>query len=268
MTCPEETRLEGFSTYVFPDSGDGRTVYWRGPHGRPGVILLHELPGMVEQCVDLGTELATPHQGREGLQVHMPLLFGTPREEGSSLDQAKWVWCMRSEMSMFSSSRKSPITEWVAALAADVANRTGVERVGVIGMCLTGSLVFGLIAEPSVGAVVASQPSLPFGITPWQRRSLGMPTGEFKNNLDGAAPLLAMRYRGDFICPRQRLESLAGAYEQELPEPKPGERQDEQLEGLRIIDVPGRAHALLTLNRDDDTVTAVKDFLHENLDRT
>ncbi len=263
MTDDVATPIEGFSTYSFP--ADGRTVYRRGPESRPGVILLHELPGMVEECVALGRELSTPVDDFDGFDVHMPLLFGQPNQGGSPREMVQGLWCMRAEMSLFSLSRPSPITSWVADLANDVAQGSGHRRVGVIGMCLTGSLVLGLVAETAVGAVVASQPSLPFAISPPHRRSYGVPPDVIAPHVADGPPVLATRYRRDLWCPRQRFVSLARTYDHELPPPDQGERQDETLGNLRIIDVPGRRHALLTLHRDDETVEDVKQFLVTSL---
>ncbi|MGI9594774.1 MAG: dienelactone hydrolase family protein [Acidimicrobiales bacterium] len=258
--------LAGFSHYAFDGPAENRkTVYHRGPDDRPGVILLHELPGMVEECVTLGTELSTAAEGFEAFQVHMPLLFGSPNQNGGPIDSAKALWCMRNEMSLLSASKPSPITRWVAALAEDVATRTGVDRVGVIGMCLTGSLVFGLAADTNVGAVVASQPSLPFAFTPAKRRSLGMPKAAIRDAADSASPMLAMRYRKDIACPRRRLEELADAYGGRFDRPETDIPQDETIGNLRIREIPGRKHALLTLHRDDETVEVVKRFLTESL---
>ncbi|MDH3295573.1 MAG: dienelactone hydrolase family protein [Acidimicrobiia bacterium] len=259
----DQPPLEGFLTYSFPEGG--RPVYWRGPRYRPGVILLHELPGLVKDCVDLARELSSPEDDFPGFQVHLPLLFGQPHQAGSVGDMIEGLWCMRREMSLLSVSRPSPITSWVAALADQVASQSGQPRVGVIGMCLTGSLVFGLVAEPSVGAVVASQPSLPFPVSPKRRQSYGVPPTELQPHAANGAPVMAMRYRDDRACPRQRFVQLAQTYGHRLAEPEEGVRQDETLGKLRIIDVPGSRHAMLTLHRDDRTVGDVKRFLSENL---
>jgi Tfp pilus assembly PilM family ATPase len=56
MSTPK--RLEGFDTFEHEDDGISHTVYTRG--AGPGVLLMHELPGMVRQCVDLATVIANP----------------------------------------------------------------------------------------------------------------------------------------------------------------------------------------------------------------
>ncbi len=253
-----DEELEGFDRYVFPQEA-GRTVYWRGPERAPAVILLHELPGMVPECVELARQLSS------GYQVHLPLLFGAPGQTGNALDMARWTWCIRHEFSLLSRGTTSPITAWVADLVHEVAERTQVPRVAVIGMCLTGSLVFGLVAEPQVAAVVASQPSLPFGLTPAHQRDLSVPSEQFRRDAATGAPVLAMRYRGDPVCPRARLVQLARAYGEELPPGPQDQTLDVTLGKLRIVEVPGRKHALLTAHRHEDAVAALREFLEAHL---
>ena len=264
MRCAEPGEIEGFVRYVHEVDGRGYTVYHRGPATRPGVILLHELPGMVEQCVALGRTLSTPVDDAPGYEVHMPLFFGAPGQRGGLADQARWLWCMRHEMNLLSLGEASPITAWVAGLVDEVARRTGVGRVAVIGMCLTGSLVFGLVAEP-LAAVVASQPALPFGISPWHRRAMGAPRDRVEEMAANGTQVLAMRYRGDPLCPRARLEEVADTLGHQLPPASPGVIQDAQLGSLRVIDVPGRKHSLLTLDLNSAALGAVQEFLQENL---
>ncbi len=251
--------MEGFVRYDFPLDG-GRPVFHRGPGDAPAVIVLHELPGMVPECVDLGRELAA-----NGYQVHLPLLFGEPGQIGNVLDIAKWTWCIRHEFSLLSRGATSPITAWVADLVRHVATDAGAPRVAVIGMCLTGGLVFGLIAEPGVAAVVASQPSLPAGLTPGHQRDLGVPFDQLRRDSIAGAPVLAMRYRGDVLCPRARLENLARAYGEVLTSAPSGQTQDVTFDGLRIVEVPGSKHALLTVDRHPDAMAAMWDFLAAHL---
>ena len=48
--------LEGFESFEFSADGAAKTVYRRG--SGPAVILIHELPGMVPEGVDLARKLA------------------------------------------------------------------------------------------------------------------------------------------------------------------------------------------------------------------
>lgn len=261
MGNTQPAAIEGFSQYSF-GAETPRWVYTRGPKGRPAVIVLHELPGMVDECIELARELSSPHCDHAGYQVHMPLLFGSPGETESLTRMIRFGWCMRNEMELFARASTSPITQWIANLVNEAAGRAGVDRVAVIGMCLTGGLVFGVLAEPKVAGVVASQPSLPIGVTKRVRRDLGLSPNDRTRNLEAGKKILALRYRDDWRCPRSRFEELASAAGEELPDATPEEVQDIELGNVRIIDLPGSLHSVLTLHRHEETVTKVKEFLN------
>ena len=63
--------LPGFERFDFTAGGVSKPVYRAGTG--PAVVLIHELPGMVPECVELGRKSAA-----EGYTVYMPLLFGAP----------------------------------------------------------------------------------------------------------------------------------------------------------------------------------------------
>lgn len=260
--------LADFTAYHHPRAGhpEARTVYVRGPENAPRVVLLHELPGMVPQCVELARRLSGPGRKSTPYQVHMPLLFGAAAQQvGSYREQAWNLWCIRKEFELFRTNRVSPITSWVGSLTAKLSG-PGHIKVGVIGMCLTGGLVLGLIDDPTVSAVVASQPSLPLGITPKRRRAVGIPQEALSRAAaESTTPVLAARYRKDPFCPRGRLTSLVAAYGAELPEPDPGGHQDLTFGPLRVLDINGRGHALLTLDLSPVALRALHEFLDTHL---
>ncbi|MEM7276163.1 MAG: hypothetical protein AAF547_24025 [Actinomycetota bacterium] len=264
-----EADLDGFERYHQPDRPDGRAVYRRGPAGGPPVIVLHELPGMVPETVTLARDLAAPatdDPNDTGFDVHLPLLFGQPGQEADgNLAMARSMWCIRSEIRLLAKDGPSPITRWIAGLVDRIGGEAGGRPVGVIGMCLTGGLVFGLVRQPGVGALVASQPSLPIGLTGAHRRALGVPPEDLAGAAEDGNPLLAMRYRGDSLCPRDRLAHLAERYGGQLPPADTGDTLDERYGTLRIIERPGDDHSLLTIDRDDQVVATVRDFLRQNL---
>jgi dienelactone hydrolase len=266
MRCVTPATIEGFDSYELGSAGDRRLVYTRGGPDRPAVVLMHELPGMVEECVDLARQLSGPHDGHDGYQVHMPLLFGTPGESVSLFNMARYAWCMRNEIHLFKAGVTSPITAWLARLVDEASRRSGSERVAVIGMCLTGGLVFGLMAQTNVRAVVASQPSAPFGLfSQAKKRDLGLSERDLEDNFETAKPIMALRYRDDWRCPRLKMEGLAEAAGVTLPDPPTGATQDVQLGNIRVVDIPGKEHAVLTLALDEDTYTKVRQFLWDNL---
>ncbi len=266
MSCVTPTDIEGFDSYELGSRGDRRRVYTRGGPDRPAVVLLHELPGMVEECIELARHLSDPHDGHDGYQVHMPLLFGTPGESENPLNMLRYGWCMRKEIYLFKAGVTSPITAWLARLVREASTRSGSERVAVIGMCLTGGLVFGLLTQTNVRAVVASQPSAPFGVfSRSKKKNVGLSEKDRRENFDSSTPILALRYRDDWRCPRLKMEGLAEAAGVSLPEPPDNAIQDVQVGNIRVIDIPGSDHAVLTLALHDDTYAKVREFLWDHL---
>ena len=60
------------SPWTFSDGGITHQIYSIGTG--PDVVILHELTGLIEECLDLGVILSK----RVPARVHLPLLFGDP----------------------------------------------------------------------------------------------------------------------------------------------------------------------------------------------
>lgn len=73
--------MEDFKKFHFPSSSK-RLVYKKGKGS--AVILMHELPGMIPECVDLARRLA------EHFTVYLPLLFGEPNQPLSPLKMGQY----------------------------------------------------------------------------------------------------------------------------------------------------------------------------------
>lgn len=247
-----------FSYYTLPSPGipnvrDEMVVVTTGTGEGPGVMLMHEASGMSEHCLGLASELAD-----SGFRMFLPLLFGEPGQ--SKAFDVRGLFCMRKEMHFLASRRTSPITQLLRLLIVNVANRSEREKVGVIGMCLTGNLVFALMGEAGVGAAVSSQPSLPLPLlgrlTPgYKKAALSTDPADLIEAVRSEIPLLALRFAGDRICPPERFDSLKRLF---------GETG-----ALDCQTVPGDSHALLTAHRpvgtEDDMVPMVKEFLIDHL---
>jgi dienelactone hydrolase len=99
------------------------------------------------------------------------------------------------------------VVEWLRALCQDIRERRRVEGVGVIGMCLTGNFAITLIADDSVLAAVASQPSLP----PLPQQDLHMSPAEIRASRDALTtkgPMLAFRFEGDSVCTAKKFAAI------------------------------------------------------------
>jgi dienelactone hydrolase len=231
-------------------------VYFTGPGDRPGVIVMHEAGGMSPACLDLARDLASDWN----LRVYLPLIFGRPNQERRSQVDLRGLFCIRREMHLFASDVTSPVTGLIRQLVSEVAVRTGVARVGVIGMCLTGGLVLGLMAQPEVAAAVASQPSLPLvagRLSPrYKRATLGLAASDLAESVRSRTPLLALRFEGDGLCPVERMSALEDAFEGRGT--------------LTVHTVPGDGHSVLTADRrpntPEDRVPLVGEFLTSHLD--
>ena len=198
--------MQDFSSFSFSGSDRSERLVYKKGSGDP-VILMHELPGMIPKCVDLARRLA------ENFTVYMPLLFGEPDKPLSALKMAQYTaqLCISKEFYCFAKNQSSPITDWLKELCRHAKQECNGTGVGVIGMCLTGGFVLSLMADDSVIAPVASQPSLPFGITSAHKLALGVSPEDLavaKERADNGVPVLALRFSEDSISPPEKFVRL------------------------------------------------------------
>lgn len=198
--------MEDFTTFYFPeDSSQKRLVYKKG--NGAAVVLMHELPGMIIECVKLARRLS------EHFTVYMPLLFGEPNIPFSQAKMLQYTAqiCISQEFYCLAKNKSSPITDWLKALCRYAKQECGGNGVGVVGMCLTGGFALSLMADESVIAPVASQPSLPFGITSARKKALGISAEDLakaKEKANSGVPILALRFSEDKISPPEKLITL------------------------------------------------------------
>jgi len=203
------------------------TVYSRGEG--PVVVIIQELPGIGPEILELAE-----HFIGLGFSVVLPHLFG-PLGRISMLGNVARVFCLRKEFHLFAKQASSPIVDWLAALCRDLRSRRNVSGVGVIGMCLTGNFAISLMADDSVLAGVASQPSLPLN----DSRALHMSeeeVSEVRTALDEKGAMMSLRFAEDKICKAARFEAIDAAFNTE------GE------ERVRLKTLPGKGHSVLTLD--------------------
>lgn len=219
--------LNGYASFEFSAHGMTHTVYVRGEG--PGVLLMHELPGMVKECVALGTFL-TVH----GFKVYMPLMFGEAGERAGA--GTLLGVCISREFRLFAQRESSPITQWLRALCAErIRPECPGPGIGAIGMCLSGGFVLSLFVSDMLLAPVISQPGLPFGFTAASRAALGVAAADLAEARASSAPILGFRFRGDRICRQERFDTLQQTF---------GDR----FEGHQL---PGDGHSVLTIDLVD-----------------
>lgn len=202
-------------------------VYTLGA-GAP-VVLIQELPGIGTETLRLADDLVN-----SGFQVILPHLFG-PLETTQMLRNLVRVFCMRREFHLFVSDQSSPIVDWLRSLCQQVKQANDAKGVGVIGMCLTGNFAISLMADDSVLAAVASQPSMPLG----KQTKLHMSSqdvDEIKEKLDRVGPMMALRFEGDKLCSAAKFECIHDRF------------NDADQERIALKRLPGKGHSVLTLD--------------------
>jgi dienelactone hydrolase len=252
--------------------GSGLTMahdyYWLERPGAPAVIILHELFGLSDGAVRLADHLADLDPP---FSVYLPSLFGRPG--GRAWSNAARALCIRREFHFLATGKTSPITTWVQGLAEVAAQRAGGRPVGLIGMCLTGGLVFAAVAERVVGAGVASQPSLPIAmlgpITPARvERDLGTSPDDLRAAVASRTPLMMLRYCHDRICPAPRAVAAAAAFGGVGDYQVDSEDRNVRVargEQMTMVEVSGREHSVLTDDLNCRARALVVDFLRAGL---
>lgn len=226
--------IAGFDQQPFAHEGINHTVYTSG--AGPGIVLIHELPGLTEACIRLARKLVDA-----SYRVYMPLLFG---EAGKSavLRNTKHV-CISREFKVFAANETSPIVNWLRAVCALAHRECGGPGVGAIGMCLTGNFVISLMADEHMLAPVSCQPSLPFHMGGRRRSALAVDPEELekaKLRARNGQKLLCFRFSNDFMSPEARFKRL----EREFGDAFDGTRIDSSRGNEHHI--KPRSHAVLT----------------------
>jgi dienelactone hydrolase len=240
------TRMTGWDESTFTARGTTYPVFRRGTG--PGVVVVHEIPGITPKVRGFAEEVADA-----GFTVVMPSLFGTPDEPMGVRNVAKAMAkvCVSSEFVALKAGRTSPVTRWLGALADDLHAELGGPGVGALGMCFSGGFALAMMASGPVVAPVLSQPSLPFAVSPALRKDLNLSPADLeavrKKVADGC-PVLGLRYTGD--------PAVGGRFT----------TLKEQLgDGFLAVELPGKGHSVLTEHRDEESVQRVLAFFRERL---
>jgi len=227
MTAPEAD-LTGWSAAPFTGAGFTHDVYRKGEG--PGVVLIPEIPGIHPAVLALGNHLVD-----NGFTVASPSLFGEPGRKmsiGYALPTMARA-CVAREFAAFATNAQRPVAQYLRALARDLNAQTPGPGVGVIGMCFTGGFALAAAVDDSVLAPVLSQPSVPFPLTPAQRRDPGMSEAEMKivverTRNDGLCAI-GLRFTADRAVPSERFATLR-------------QRLGDAFEVIEIDSSPGNEH--------------------------
>jgi dienelactone hydrolase len=199
--------LEGWKRSPFTGGGLTHDVYEKG--SGPGVVLIPEVPGLTPEVLGLAQHLV-----ERGFTVAVPSPFGTPGRVSGMGYTLRTVarLCVSAEFRAFALDAHRPISDFLRAVAADLATRTPGRGVGVIGMCFTGGFALATAVEGSVLASVVSQPAVPFPTSRARRMDPGLSTAELdtiaaRTANDGLC-ILGLRFSEDATAPRARFAGL------------------------------------------------------------
>jgi len=195
--------LDGFTEAGFTHDGVTRPVY-RGGSG-PGVVVVHEVPGITPLVADFGRRLTAA-----GFTVAMPSLVGEPGRavSGGYVMKTFTKVCISKEFSAWALNRTSPVITWLRALARDLHAQAGGPGVGAVGMCFSGGFALGMAVDAELLAPVLSQPSLPLPIGRARAGALGLSDADLARVKDRVANenlcVLGLRFSKDRAVPDAR----------------------------------------------------------------
>lgn len=238
--------LQGWTRAAY--DADGRTydTYRRGVG--PGVIVIHEIPGMTPEVIGFAQEVVDA-----GFTVVMPHLFGDPGRPFSARYIASVAprLCVRKEFTTFATGATSPIAGWLRSLSRSLHEELGGPGTGVVGMCFTGGFALAMMVDDSVAAPVLAQPSLPFPVGARRAADLGLSPADLsavKARAAAGCAVLGLRYADD-----KATGTRFATLERELGS------------AFTAIEFPGSKHSTLTADRQQEGVDKVLDFLRDRL---
>jgi len=196
----------------------------------PPVIIMQEMPGIGETTIAFAQRLVDA-----GFEVWLPHWFG-PLGKVSRLNMVRLL-CMRREFQVFARRQSSAITDWMRALCKHVAHTRRADRVGLIGMCLSGNFAMTLIAEENVWAAVASQPSLPGrDMSALHMSDTDIAASRAAIDIKGA--IRAYRFKDDKLCTNAKFAAIDRAF------------NDDKVRVVTNV-LPGEGHSVFTGHYDD-----------------
>ena len=249
-TGPASTVLAGWEPGSFSAAGLTRDTFRRGTG--PGVIVIHEIPGITPKVAAFANDVVDA-----GFTVVMPSLVGTPGKEmgnGYALASMAKV-CVAREFTTWAIGQTSPIIGWLRALARHLHQDVGGPGVGAVGMCFSGGFALGMMLDDTMVAPVLSQPSMPFAIGGAARKAdLNLSPDDRLVIAERAAAgcqVLGLRFDGDPLV-GTRFDSLR-------------ELLGDAFSAVELPSTAKRDHSVLTEQRDEPSVGRVLEFLRDRL---
>lgn len=230
------------------ESPDGmvRPFYRKG--SGPGVIVIHELPGMTPEVIRFGEDVVGA-----GFTVAMPQLFGRPETPASvvTMLSASIQVCTAAEFTKLATGVTTPMADWLRSLARTLHEELGGPGVGALGMCFTGGFALAMMVDGSVVAPVVAQPAAPF---PFGRKRAGdinlspADTDVVVARAEAGCQVLGVRYTKDRASGGRfaTLRRLLG-------------------DNFLTVELEGKGHSTLTEQRSEEAVDRVIAFFRDKL---
>jgi len=228
------------------EAGVSHPTYRKG--SGPGVVVVHEVPGLTPSVIGFGEELVAA-----GYTVVMPSLFGTPGAPWGPVSIAKAMAqvCISREFTKLATGRTTPVAGWLRSLARALHAELGGPGVGALGMCFTGGFALAMMVDEAVAAPVLCQPSVPFTVGRARSADVNLsPTdlARVKERVAGGCAVLGIQYASDPLT-GTRFDTL-----------------DRELgAGFLRVDLPGKGHSVVTEQRSQVAVDRVLAFFGERL---
>lgn len=238
--------LESWTAGEHAADGITHPTYRKG--SGPGVIVVHEVPGLTPKVVGFGEEVVAA-----GFTVVMPSLFGTPGAPmgGRSVARAMAQVCISKEFTKLATGQTAPVAGWLRSLARSLHAELGGPGVGALGMCFTGGFALAMMVDDAVAAPVLCQPSVPFTLGETRKADVNLSPADLdvvRERVRGGCPVLGIRYASDPLT-GTRFDTL-----------------DRELgDGFLRVDLPGKGHSVVTEHRDQGAVDRVLAFFDERL---
>lgn len=232
------------STHTY--EGVSHATYRQGQG--PGVIIIHEIPGITPEVAAFGQEVVDA-----GYTVVMPSLFGTDGASVTPLVIARSLRkvCVSKEFTKLRTGVTTPVAGWLRSLARELHEELGGPGVGALGMCFTGGFALAMMVDAPVTAPVLCQPSAPFVPGATRGADINLSPGDLdivKGKCAAGQEVLGLQFRDD---------------------PLPGTRFDtltrELGDAFIRVEFEGKGHSTVTEHRQQEGVDAVLAFFGDNL---
>ena len=231
-------------------TADGTThpTYRKG--SGPGVVVIHEIPGLTPDVIGFAEEVVAA-----GYTVVLPHLFGTPEAPMSAGAIAKVLprVCVSREFTTMATGRTSPVAGWLRSLARALHEELGGPGVGALGMCFTGGFALAMMVDTTVVAPVLAQPSLPFAVGRRRAADLNLSPADLADvraRAAGGCQVLGLRYAEDAAV-GTRFDTLTR----------------EIGDAFIRVEFAGKGHSTLTEHRQQEGVDRVLAFFADKLSR-